>query len=476
MGSEDIPGKVDSAKSFAELSDLTNSLIGFIDKPDVTADELNQINDKVMEFFKLVDKVNSFELDEESKLHLYNTVNTFHKTVKKKYNEIKGKKLMADSKTTNVNKGGAEDSNVNAEINALKSILNEFMRRDQTGNYKNNVQYGKKDDKKVVEMFNKNNMFCDTSDDDYFIRHEVNNGRTTGYKLHVNVSKEDVLRFLEDAIPLLGNNTSFKIWKPSLLDEQIGSQQGKLLTIYAESRSEAIELISKLSSVLEEYKPEQLPPYEKRLTPYITYRYAEFFGEALHNPWNEKEAIEDDAGRQGTQGARWARGLEEKPRLLSRSDVEDGKGKIGDIVALKLAEGYTPAELVNYNPKAKLVYLAPLVGSQAGKIIEADLGNISKTPNEKSELLNVLYKLLNEGAINLRSRDDIINGNFRIGDLVAIKIDEGYVPAVIIKKLEHVNIIVRPLSGDKEDRFINDEARAISRTPAEKLGLWIEKR
>ena len=50
-------------------------------------------------------------------------------------------------------------------------------------------------------------------------------------------------------------------------------QRGKLLTIYAQSRWEAIKTISELKPILSKYRSGVLPPYETRLNDFMSYRY-----------------------------------------------------------------------------------------------------------------------------------------------------------------------------------------------------------
>ena len=109
MGYEDAPSKGTVTKGIAELSNLADSLIEFIDNPAVKTEELTSINDKVMGFFKLINEANSVELDMENTLRLYNTINSFHKAVSEKYQKLGGKTLMANVGATAVReKGGKE--------------------------------------------------------------------------------------------------------------------------------------------------------------------------------------------------------------------------------------------------------------------------------------------------------------------------------------------------------------------------------
>ncbi len=218
---------------------------------------------------------------------------------------------------------------------------------------------------------------------------EILQDRSSGYKLHVNVSEQDTLNFLKEAVPALGKaNAIFKIWKPSVPMPQDGTvQQGKLLTIYVPSRAEAIRIISDLRPILSKCNKGLMPPNEKHLTDFVSYRYSDLlYDEPISNPWNPLESISAEQSRRGTKAADWARGLDERPKVVSGSDIAKGNAKIGDLVALRSEHGlFIPAELTDYDPKAKTVQLEPLSGESSGKRKRGNLKEISERPAKDLE-------------------------------------------------------------------------------------------
>ncbi len=473
------------AKGVAALGNFADPLIEFIEKPSVKVEELVNINDSVMEFFRLVNEANTVDLNAEDTLQLYRVVATFHKAVTKKYQKLNGKVLMAEPGDTTVKENGKKMTGASIADLQRKAETGweHLLKSIQRGGLSDNG-LSDKSDIRLREIFNENGIGYVEGDDFIDADTERNLKREVGYKgykLHINVSLENVMNFLEDAVPILGKEgTAFKIWKPSLLGEQEGSQQGKLVTIYAQSRSEAIRVISTLNPILAKYAPGQMPPYEKQLTAFISYRYADFSDEVLNNPWNPNDTVSGGEGRLGIKVASWARGIEEKPRLVSRSDIDEGRAKTGDVVALLGVDGkYVPAELVGYRPiaanpelAAQGVYLRPLAGRDTGKILDkTNLQNISRTPGEKSDALFVLEKILNTGS-KMATRFDVANGNTKQGDIIAIDTTEGYVPAEIVTGSQSgsnaVSVVV--LAGVDKGKRIDMELKYISRTPSEKLG------
>ncbi len=301
-------------------------------------------------------------------------------------------------------------------------------------------------------------------------------GIDVGYKLHVNVSKDYFMDFLEKAVGIFSeNNTSFKIWKPSAFDREIGVQQGKDITIYTQSRSEAIRIISELSRVLGKYPPGKAPPNEEKITEYISTRVANYNDSPLINPWNPNDIISGLQSRLGDKKAGWFRGLKERAKLVSRSDVLNGKAEIGDIVALLDTDGkYRPAELVNYIPENGEVYLKHLIGTEAGRIDKKGVENLSREPGNKSMELSVLEKVLN-GKSRVVSRFDIINGKSRPGDIVVVSMEDGYWPAAITEYDQDYNLTLVPLGGEKEGKSVVVEINNITRAPAEKIGMEFMK-
>ena len=91
---DEVKNGITSLKNFAD------SLIEFIDAPSVKAEELTTVNGRVTEFFKLIDEANTFDLSAQDTIQLQSIVESFHKTVTKKYQKIKGKVFMAEAGTT----------------------------------------------------------------------------------------------------------------------------------------------------------------------------------------------------------------------------------------------------------------------------------------------------------------------------------------------------------------------------------------
>ncbi|MDE1874412.1 MAG: hypothetical protein KGI04_04865 [Candidatus Micrarchaeota archaeon] len=82
---------VTSVKKYA------NSLTAYMKSPEVQAQELMNINDKVMEFFRLVNSASAVKLDGQDLTKLYSMVESFHKTATKKYRKVREKVAMTDS-------------------------------------------------------------------------------------------------------------------------------------------------------------------------------------------------------------------------------------------------------------------------------------------------------------------------------------------------------------------------------------------
>ncbi len=258
--------------------------------------------------------------------------------------------------------------------------------------------FDEQSDNSVRAIFGKNRIgFYENKTDVFFhsnLEHQLK--RSAGYKLHVNVSEQDILQFLKDAVPKLeSEGVAFKIWKPSMLSmiSSDDDQRGKLLTIYAQSRWEAIKTISELKPILSKYRSGVLPPYETRLNDFMSYRYSSFQDQTLINPWNSDEKIGSYESRTGVAVA-WARGLELKdaPRLVSRSEVEAGNAKLGDLVAVRVGglKGYVAAELLDYRAyrgarsvsENKFVCLTVRMGRKLQVFEDIPLGAISQTPSE----------------------------------------------------------------------------------------------
>ncbi len=208
--------------------------------------------------------------------------------------------------------------------------------------------FGEKGCKEEGSFFISKNMF--------FI--PESKGAFKGYKIHVNVSDECVLSFLEEFVPKLEDKgVVFKVWRPSKLNDAEAAGQGKLLTIYAQSRYEALQICDMLEPLIVKYLNDILPQREKtlespkhpNLTGFVSYRYCTFTKQPLCDSWHAGIRITDDESRNGNK-AGWARGLDEIPRIVSRLDVIEGRAKIGDMVLLQRQGQDVPAELLDYDP------------------------------------------------------------------------------------------------------------------------------
>jgi hypothetical protein len=94
------PQSNDVEKGIASLKNFAASLIEFIDNPSVKVEELRDINGRVAEFFKLVNEAITLDLNAQDTTQLQFIVDSFHKTVTKKYQKIKGKTFMAEAGAT----------------------------------------------------------------------------------------------------------------------------------------------------------------------------------------------------------------------------------------------------------------------------------------------------------------------------------------------------------------------------------------
>ena len=267
--------------------------------------------------------------------------------------------------------------------NQISSSITQILRKEEQDERKNRNE--EQDEWKISIIKNggiAKTPFVHSPDEAKLDEQEKNKG----YKLHVDVAKEDRVSFLNEAIPLLLNKgVPFKVWEPKLLEEENGTtQQGKLLTIYNLSRGDALEVIKLLNTILQNYRVGKLPPSEIQLSEYISYRYANFYDDPLKNPWNQTEVIDGDQSRNGDERAwEWVRKLDEEPKIVSREDIADGRAKIGDIVAYLTEKGYVAAELLDYHINEHKLVLQIISGSQKDEITIADLGSISRTPREK---------------------------------------------------------------------------------------------
>lgn len=89
-------------KGIASLKNFAASLIEFIENPSVKDEELRDINGRVAEFFKLVNEANTLDLNAQDATQLQFIVDSFHKTITKKCQKIKGKTFMTEAGATMV--------------------------------------------------------------------------------------------------------------------------------------------------------------------------------------------------------------------------------------------------------------------------------------------------------------------------------------------------------------------------------------
>jgi hypothetical protein len=222
-----------------------------------------------------------------------------------------------------------------------------------------------------------------------------------GYKLHINVSDRRILWFLGEAIPLLESaHVSFKVWRPSELGIASQGQQGKLVTIYSPSRLEsvtALELLKPTLSVMgndiHAHPPQEKPAEYLGLGNFVSYRYCGFLAsQTIANPWNLRDGITDEQSRRGAV-ASWARGIDERPLLVSRSDIVEGgeKAKIGDAVRIQLQEGavarlrkydHKVAELLMYYQHSQKLSLLVFTSKKKPKVLNnVPLVQIAESPS-----------------------------------------------------------------------------------------------
>ncbi len=124
MGAETAGGR--KQELIASISGYADQLAKHIGNPGASAGDLESINDKAQEFFRLAKAANAMDLGAVDRERLYSIVKAFHDVVAKKSRKLKGKAVEAGTASAPVKAAQQAEQRKEQTAGTLKQTENAF--------------------------------------------------------------------------------------------------------------------------------------------------------------------------------------------------------------------------------------------------------------------------------------------------------------------------------------------------------------